>query len=39
MREGQHFAWQQLPADVEPILPGALPVLEWLQDEPVFLKD
>lgn len=38
MREGQQFAWQQLPTDVAPILPGALPVLEWLQDEPAFLK-
>jgi 8-oxo-dGTP diphosphatase len=30
MREGQHMRWQSLPCDVAPILPGALPVLEWL---------
>ncbi len=33
MREGQQHAWQQLPVDVAPVLPGALPVLEWLQAE------
>jgi 8-oxo-dGTP diphosphatase len=30
MREGQEMRWQTLPCDVSPILPGALPVLEWL---------
>ena len=30
MRESQRFAWQRLPTDVAPILPGALPVLDWL---------
>lgn len=30
MREGQEMRWQALPCDVTPILPGALPVLEWL---------
>ena len=30
MREGQEMRWQSLPCDVSPILPGALPVLEWL---------
>ena len=30
MREGQQMAWQSLPVDVAPILPGALPVLDWL---------
>jgi 8-oxo-dGTP diphosphatase len=30
MREGQEMRWQRLPCDVSPILPGALPVLEWL---------
>jgi 8-oxo-dGTP diphosphatase len=29
MREGQTFAWQSLPADVAPLLPGSLPVLRW----------
>lgn len=30
MREGQEMRWQKLPTEVSPILPGALPVLEWL---------
>jgi 8-oxo-dGTP diphosphatase len=30
MREGQDMRWQTLPTNVSPILPGALPVLEWL---------
>lgn len=29
-REGQQLAWQTLPVTVSPVLPGALPVLEWL---------
>ena len=33
MREGQAMAWQQWPLDVRPILPGALPVLQWLAEE------
>jgi 8-oxo-dGTP diphosphatase len=33
MREGQAMCWQQLPLEVEPVLPGALPVLEWLSSE------
>lgn len=33
MREAQSFAWQSLPVQVAPMLPGALPVLEWLQQE------
>lgn len=33
MREAQRFAWQSLPVQVSPMLPGALPVLEWLQQE------
>jgi 8-oxo-dGTP diphosphatase len=33
MREGQAMAWQQIPLDVDPVLPGALPVLRWLADE------
>ena len=33
MREGQAMAWQQLPLTVSPVLPGALPVLEWLAEE------
>lgn len=33
MREGQSMAWQPWPPTVRPILPGALPVLEWLAQE------
>lgn len=33
MREAQSFSWQRLPVQVEPILPGTVPVLEWLADE------
>ena len=31
--EGQAIAWQQLPVDVAPVLPGTLPVLQWLAQE------
>jgi len=33
MREGQTMAWQAWPPSVRPLLPGALPVLEWLAQE------
>ena len=33
MREGQSMQWQRFPVTVEPILPGAYPVLDWLQQE------
>lgn len=33
MHEGQQFSWQQLPVQVEPVLPGTVPVLEWLEQE------
>jgi 8-oxo-dGTP diphosphatase len=33
MREAQTHAWQQLPVDVVPVLPGTIPVLTWLADE------
>ena len=33
MREGQNASWQHLPAQLDPILPGAWPVLDWLQAE------
>lgn len=33
MREGQRMAWQTLPVDVAPVLPGTLPVLEWFAAE------
>ena len=36
MREGQHFAWQQLPVQVQPVLPGTVPVLQWFAQERGF---
>ena len=33
MREGQACSWQHLPVLVAPVLPGTLPVLQWLADE------
>ena len=37
MREGQQFAWEQLPVQVMPVLPGTVPVLGWFADEQGFL--
>jgi 8-oxo-dGTP diphosphatase len=36
MREAQSSAWQQLPVRVTPVLPGAMPVLQWLAEERGF---
>jgi len=36
MREGQKFAWQSLPVQVVPVLPGTIPVLAWLAEERGF---
>ena len=36
MREAQSFAWQRLPLDVGPVLPGTVPVLGWLAEEQGF---
>jgi len=36
MHEGQSFAWQSLPVTVEPVLPGTVPVLDWLAEERGF---
>jgi 8-oxo-dGTP diphosphatase len=36
MREGQLFAWQRLPVEVKPVLPGTLPVLDWFAQERQF---
>lgn len=33
MREGQQMAWQTFPLTVSPVLPGAYPVLDWLEKE------
>jgi len=37
MRESQQMAWQTLPVDVKPLLPGTLPVLDWLAEERGFV--
>ncbi|MBK9363120.1 MAG: NUDIX domain-containing protein [Rubrivivax sp.] len=36
MREGQQMAWGELPVAVAPVLPGTLPVLQWLAAERGF---
>jgi 8-oxo-dGTP diphosphatase len=36
MREGQRMAWQQLPVEVTPVLPGTIPVLRWFANERGF---
>lgn len=36
MREGQSAAWEQLPVQVVPVLPGTVPVLRWLAEERGF---
>lgn len=33
MREGQQMAWQSLPVQAQPVLPGTIPVLQWLAAE------
>lgn len=33
MREGQRMAWQALPVQVAPVLPGTVPVLAWFAAE------
>ena len=37
MREGQRMAWQTLPVQMTPVLPGTLPVLRWLAAERGFV--
>ena len=36
MREAQQMAWQSLPVEVKPLLPGTLPVLAWFAEERGF---
>jgi len=36
MHEGQQFAWETLPVQVRPVLPGTLPVLRWFAEERSF---
>lgn len=33
MREAQSFSWERLPVQMSPVLPGSLPVLQWLAAE------
>jgi len=37
MLEGQRMAWQDLPLTVQPVLPGTIPVLQWLAAERGFV--
>ena len=36
MKEDQAMAWQRLPVEVVPVLPGTLPVLDWFAAEQGF---
>ena len=36
MREQQQASWQSLPVEVQPVLPGTVPVLAWLAEERGF---
>ncbi len=36
MREQQAMAWQTLPVQVAPVLPGTVPVLRWFAEERGF---
>jgi 8-oxo-dGTP diphosphatase len=36
MREAQTMAWQDLPVQVVPVLPGTIPVLQWFAAERGF---
>ena len=36
MRERQSMAWQTLPVQVHPVLPGTVPVLKWFAEERGF---
>ncbi len=37
MREAQSFSWERLPVQMQPVLPGTVPVLQWLADEQGFM--
>jgi 8-oxo-dGTP diphosphatase len=36
MHEGQSHAWEELPVQAMPVLPGTVPVLEWFAQERGF---
>lgn len=37
MREQQAMAWQTLPVQMQPVLPGTIPVLDWFAAERGFV--
>ena len=37
MREAQSFAWETLPVQMRPVLPGTVLVLQWLAEEQNFV--
>ncbi len=36
MREAQSFSWERLPVQMQPVLPGTVPVLQWLAEAQQF---
>ncbi len=36
MREAQSFSWERLPVQEGPVLPGTVPVLQWMAQEQGF---
>ena len=36
-QERQQMAWQDLPVQVAPVLPGTIPVLRWFAEERRFV--
>jgi 8-oxo-dGTP diphosphatase len=36
MREAQSLSWERLPVQMQPVLPGTVPVLQWLAEEQQF---
>jgi len=37
MREAQSYSWERLPVQMQPVLPGTVPVLQWFAQEQQFL--
>lgn len=35
MKEGQQYRWEQIPVQCAPVLPGTVPVLQWLAEEAI----
>ena len=38
MREAQSYSWEQLPVQMQPVLPGTVPVLQWFASERGFAE-